>query len=117
VSASGDASNRLIAAGDVAEIDTSLIPGFQDVIPSLQSPPHNTVDQKHYGVPYLWGPNVLMYNTEVVKLAPKSWSVTWESDSPYAGKVTATTVQSSLPTRPCTSRHTIPIWVSPTPTS
>jgi putative spermidine/putrescine transport system substrate-binding protein len=89
VSPSGDASNRLIAAGDVAEIDTSLIPGFQDVMPSLQSPPHNTIDQKHYGVPYLWGPNVLMYNTEVVKPAPKSWAVTWESDSPYAGEVTA----------------------------
>ncbi|MFN2489987.1 MAG: ABC transporter substrate-binding protein [Actinomycetota bacterium] len=89
VSASGDASNRLIAGGDVAEINTELIPGYADVMPSLESPGHNTVDGKHYGVPYLWGPNVLMYNTEVVTEKPTSWDVTWEADSPYAGKVTA----------------------------
>ncbi|MEA2451486.1 MAG: putative spermidine/putrescine transport system substrate-binding protein [Actinomycetota bacterium] len=89
VSASGDASNRLIAGGDVAEINIDLIPDYADVMPSLQEPGHNTVDGKHYGVPYLWGPNVLMYITDVVKEAPTSWDVTFEPDSPYAGKVTA----------------------------
>jgi putative spermidine/putrescine transport system substrate-binding protein len=89
VSASGDASNRLIAGGDVAEVNTDLITDFGDVMPSLQSPAHNTIDGKHYGVPYMWGANVLMYNTNEVKPAPTSWDVTWESDSPYSGKVTA----------------------------
>ncbi len=32
----------------------------------------------HYGVPYQWGPNVLMYNTDVFKEAPKSWNVVFE---------------------------------------
>ncbi|HYN36991.1 MAG TPA: extracellular solute-binding protein, partial [Actinomycetota bacterium] len=89
VSASGDASNRLIAGGDVAPINMDLIEGMEDVMPSLQEPGHNTVDGVHYGVPYLWGPNVLMYNTDEVDPAPTSWDVTFESDSPYAGKVTA----------------------------
>jgi putative spermidine/putrescine transport system substrate-binding protein len=89
VSASGDASNRLIAGGDVAAINIDLIPGFDDVMESLQSPGHNTVDGVHYGVPYLWGPNVLLYNTDVVTEDPTSWAPTWDSDSPYAGKVTA----------------------------
>ncbi|HEX2236363.1 MAG TPA: ABC transporter substrate-binding protein [Actinomycetota bacterium] len=89
VSASGDASNRLIAGGDVAEINIELIPGFDDVMPSLRSPGHNTIDGRHYGVPYLWGPNVLMYNTEEVDPAPTSWADTWDADSPYAGRVTA----------------------------
>ncbi|MEA2461110.1 MAG: putative spermidine/putrescine transport system substrate-binding protein [Actinomycetota bacterium] len=89
VSASGDASLRLISGGDVAEINMDLIDGFDDVMSSLQSPGHNTVDGKHYGVPYLWGPNVLMYNTDVVKEEPTSWDVTWEADSPYAGQITA----------------------------
>jgi putative spermidine/putrescine transport system substrate-binding protein len=89
VSASGDASNRLIAGGDVAAVNTDLIPTFDDVMPSLQSPGHNTVDGVHYGVPYLWGPNVLMFNTDVVDPAPTSWDVTWESDSPYEGRITA----------------------------
>jgi putative spermidine/putrescine transport system substrate-binding protein len=89
VSASGDASNRLISGGVVAQINTDLIDNFGDTMKSLQSPGHNTIDGKHYGVPYLWGPNVLMYNTDVVKEAPTSWDVTWDPSSPYAGKVTA----------------------------
>jgi putative spermidine/putrescine transport system substrate-binding protein len=89
VSASGDASLRLIAGGDVAGIETAMFPEFANVMPSLQAPPHNTVFDVHYGVPYVWGPNFLMYNTDVVKPAPTSWDVVFEADSPYAGKITA----------------------------
>ena len=95
VSASGDATNRLIAAGDVAAIDVEkLFPDYADVMPSLQSPAHNTVDGVHYGVPYMWGPNFLMYNTDVVTTAPTSWDSVFETTldgapNPYAGKVTA----------------------------
>lgn len=89
VSASGDATNRLIAAGDVAEVNTSLVPDFANAMASLQSPKHNTVNGRHFGFPYMWGANVLMYNTNVVKPAPTSWDVTWKSDSPYKGKVAA----------------------------
>src|SRR4029450_5609197 len=88
VSASGDASNRLIANGDVAAIDVESFPDYANVIASLTAPPHNTVDGVHYGVPYMWGPNLLMYNTDVVDPAPTSWDVTFEADSPYAGKIT-----------------------------
>jgi putative spermidine/putrescine transport system substrate-binding protein len=89
VSASGDATNRLIANGDVASIDISLFSQYPNVMSSLQSPAHNTVNGVHYGVPYMWGPNFLMYNTDVVTPAPTSWDVTWDPNSPYKGKVTA----------------------------
>jgi len=89
VSASGDATNRLIAHGDVAEVNVSLISDFKNVIPTLQSPKHNTINGHHYGVPYMYGPNVLMYNTQVVKPAPTSWAPTWDPNSPYKGKVAA----------------------------
>src|SRR5437899_7471181 len=89
VSASGDATNRLIANGDVAEVNGNLVPDFKDVIQSLQSPRHNTINGHHYGVPYMYGPNVLMYNTQVVNPAPTSWKDTWETSSPYKGKVAA----------------------------
>ena len=89
VSASGDATNRLIAHGDVAEVNTNLIPDFKDVIQSLQSPRHNTINGHHYGVPYMYGPNVLMYNTSKVSPAPTSWKDTWEKSSPYSGKIAA----------------------------
>ena len=47
VSASGDASLRLIRGGDVQPVNTDLIPDFKNFIPQLQSPPHNTVEGRH----------------------------------------------------------------------
>ena len=88
VSASGDATLRLIAAKEVAPIDTALIPDYKDLSPKLQSPPHNTVKGVHYGTSYQWGGNVLMYNTSVVKPAPDSWGVVFDGTS-YKGKTTA----------------------------
>lgn len=93
VSASGDASNRLIAGGDVGAIDTSLFPQFANVIGPLnpdggKNNAHYVVDGNVYGTPYMYGPNFLMYNTDKVSPAPTSWDVTFEPDSPYAGSIT-----------------------------
>jgi putative spermidine/putrescine transport system substrate-binding protein len=86
VTASGDASLRLVAGKRVKEIDTSLVPSWKTVDERLQNAPWHTVDGKHYGVPYQWGPNVLMYNSEVFKEAPKSWSVVFEEQNLPDGK-------------------------------
>jgi putative spermidine/putrescine transport system substrate-binding protein len=94
VSASGDASNRLIAGGDVGAVDPSLFPEMGNVIAPLNpdggtNTDHFIVGDNVFGTPYMYGPNFLMYNTEEVSPAPTSWDVTFEPDSPYAGKVTA----------------------------
>ena len=86
VTASGDASLRLVAGDRVQPINTDLIPSWKNVDERLQSAPWHTVDGVHYGVPYMWGPNVLMYNTEVFKEAPKSWSVVFEEQTLPDGK-------------------------------
>jgi putative spermidine/putrescine transport system substrate-binding protein len=86
VSASGDASLRLIYGKDVQPVDPSLIPDFKNFIPALKSPPHNTVGGKHYGISLQWGPNTLLYNSAKVKPAPTSWSALY--DPKYKGKIT-----------------------------
>src|SRR4051812_48199965 len=63
VSASGDASLRLIRGGDVQPVNVDLIPDWKNFIEQLKSPEHNTVDGKHYGVSLQWGPNTLLFNT------------------------------------------------------
>jgi putative spermidine/putrescine transport system substrate-binding protein len=78
VTASGDASLRLVAGKRVQEINTALIPSWGKVDPRLQSAPWHTVDGKHYGVPYQWGANVLMYNTEAFTTPPDSWEVVFK---------------------------------------
>lgn len=89
VSASGDASLRLIAAGDVAPVNTDLLKDYPDVFEGLKNKPWNSVGGKAYGVPHGRGVNLLMYNTELVKPAPDSWSVVFDADSPYKGKITS----------------------------
>lgn len=79
VTASGDASLRLIAGDRVQPINTSLIPSWSTIDPRLESAPWHTVDGVHYGTPYVWGANVLMYNTEVFgDTPPTSWNVVFE---------------------------------------
>ncbi|HEX3982566.1 MAG TPA: ABC transporter substrate-binding protein [Acidisoma sp.] len=86
VSASGDATLRLIYGHNVQPINIALIPAWKDFIPALQGPSFNTVNGVHYGVSYEWGPNTLLYNTQKVMPAPTSWSVIY--DEANKGKIT-----------------------------
>ena len=93
VSASGDATLRLIASNLVSPVDVNSFKDYSNVMPSLQAPAHNTVNGVHYGVPYEWGPNILMFNKSVVKPAPTSWNVVFDPQlngaaNPYSGKTT-----------------------------
>ena len=72
VTASGDASLRLIAGKTAQEVNVDLVPSWKTVDPRLQEAPWHTVGGKHYGVPYQWGSNVLLYNTKAFPEPPKS---------------------------------------------
>ena len=90
LSASGDATIRLITEGRIAAVDVEkLFPEWKHMWGPMQSPAHNTINGVHYGVSHGWGANVLMYNTDVVKTAPDSWSVVFDPNSTYKGKTTA----------------------------
>jgi len=90
VSASGDAALRLIVGGDVQPLNIELIPNFSDDIAAgMKGNVYDTVNGKPYGVPIGRGANLLQYNDTITNGAPKSWDVVWETDSPYAGKITA----------------------------
>ena len=86
VTASGDASLRLIVGKRVQPINVDLIPSWKTVDERLQNAPWHTVDGIHYGTPYQWGANVLAYNTNVFKEPPKSWSVVFEEQNLPDGK-------------------------------
>ena len=89
VSASGDATLRLIYAGDVAPVNTALVGNYETISPFLKDKSWNSVDGQMYGIPHGWGANLLMYNTDVVKDAPDSWGAVFDGSSAYKGKVTA----------------------------
>jgi putative spermidine/putrescine transport system substrate-binding protein len=87
ISASGDATTRLIAGKVVAPVNTAILPNYKNVFAGLKDLPHNTVAGVNYGVPHGRGPNLLMYNTEVVTTAPTSWDPIWEGGAEYKGKI------------------------------
>jgi putative spermidine/putrescine transport system substrate-binding protein len=89
VSASGDASLRLIYGGDVAPVNTSLLTNYPDIADFLKEQPYNSVGGQMYGVPHGYGANYLMYRTDKLPQPPTSWSVVFERNSPAAGNITA----------------------------
>ena len=94
VTASGDASLRLIAGKRVQPVNLSLVPSWDTVDDRLKTAPWYVVDGVHYGVPYMWGPNVLMYSTEVFgDQPPTSWSVVFEETTLPDGQSNAGRVQ------------------------
>ena len=88
VSASGDASLRLIYGGQVAPVNTALVPNYANISSFLKNQNWNSVNGVMYGIPHGWGANVLAYNSAKVK-KPTSWSAVFDPKSPYAGKITA----------------------------
>jgi putative spermidine/putrescine transport system substrate-binding protein len=89
VSASGDATLRLIEGGDVDPVNTDLVSNYADVFPGLKDQPYNSVDGQMYGIPHGRGANLLSYNSDVVKPDPTSWDVVFDKSGDYKGHVTA----------------------------
>ncbi len=89
VSASGDATLRLIYGDNVQPLNADLVPNYADVFPDLKLQSFNSVSGVSYGVPHGRGANLLMWNTDKATAPIDSWAVTFEPDSPYAGSVTA----------------------------
>ena len=94
VTASGDASTRLIRGKKLQPINVNLIPSYKNIDPRLQKAPWHFDNGVHYGVPYQWGWNVLMYNTKVFgDKKPTSWSVVFEEQNLPDGKTNKGRVQ------------------------
>ncbi len=86
ISASGDASLRLVAGGFVQPVNVDIIPSYAEIFEDLKNKDYNTVDGVHYGVPHGRGANVLMWRTDEVTPPPTKWAELFDPTSPYAGK-------------------------------
>src|SRR3954447_6496325 len=78
VSASGDATLRLIAGGDVAPVNTDLVPNYKDVFPALKNQPFNSVEGQMYGIPLGRGANILMWRSDKVTQPLNSWGAVFD---------------------------------------
>lgn len=84
ISPSGDMAGYLVEAGMTDPIDLTHITGWTD-IPDTFKLADMEKDEKTYGVPYLWGPDYVMYNADVITQPIKSWNELW--DEKYKGRL------------------------------
>ena len=89
VSASGNASVRLMATGDVAPVNMELISNYADVQEGIKNQSYNSLDGEPFGVPHGRGPNYLMFRNDMVPKDTDTWGVIWEDDQleKYKGKI------------------------------
>jgi putative spermidine/putrescine transport system substrate-binding protein len=91
VSASGNATARLVDGGDVDPVNVDLVPNYKTIFSDLKDQPYNTFDGVNYGIPHGRGANLLMWNSDDVKPAPTSWDVVLDPKkaAEYKGKISA----------------------------
>jgi putative spermidine/putrescine transport system substrate-binding protein len=89
VSASGDASGRMVYGDLVQPMNMDLVPSYADIFPGLKDQPYNTFNGVHYGIAQGRGANLLVYNKSENAKAPDSWKDMWDANSPFKGKVSA----------------------------
>ena len=85
ISPSSDVATMIKKAGLAAPLDLSRIPSYNGLSPKLISRPLVHMNGQTYGVPFMWGPNPLLYDASAISKPPESWSILW--DPKYRGKV------------------------------
>jgi spermidine/putrescine-binding protein len=85
ISPSSDVATSIVHAGLAAPLDLSKIPSYPQLSPKLRDSRLVKANGQTYGVPFVWGPNPLLYDTTAFAAPPESWSVLW--DPKYKGKI------------------------------
>ena len=85
ISPSSDVATSIAAANLAAPLDLSKLPSYSQLSPQLTSLPLVRVKGQVFGVPFMWGPDPLLYDTSVFAQPPDSWNVLW--DVKYRGKI------------------------------
>jgi putative spermidine/putrescine transport system substrate-binding protein/spermidine/putrescine transport system substrate-binding protein len=85
ISPSSDVATSIAAAGLAAPLDLTKLPSYAQLSPQLTSLPLVHTNGQVYGVPFMWGPDPIIYDTTAFPQPPDSWKVMW--DPKYKGKV------------------------------
>src|SRR5258708_14700856 len=85
ISPSSDVAFSVVTAGLAAPLDLSRIPSYNQLSPQMTSLPLVRSQGKVYGVPFMWGPDPIIYDTTAFPQPPDSWNILW--DAKYKGKV------------------------------
>src|ERR1700687_224657 len=85
ISPSSDVAASIVKAGLAAPLDLSRIPSYSQLSTKLRELSLVKSNGRIYGVPFVWGPNPILYDTTAFSQPPDSWSIFW--DPKYKGKI------------------------------
>ncbi|MBZ5666407.1 MAG: ABC transporter substrate-binding protein [Acidobacteriia bacterium] len=85
ISPSSDVATMIATSGLAAPLDLGKLPSYSQLSPQLTSLSLVRVKGDVYGVPFMWGPDPMIYDTTAFPQAPESWSVMW--DPKLKGKI------------------------------
>ena len=85
ISPSSDVATSIATSGLAAALDLAKIPSYSQLSQQLTSLPLVRVKDQIYGVPFMWGPDPIIYDTTAFAQPPDSWNLFW--DPKYRGKV------------------------------
>lgn len=86
VAAPPEVAGRLVEENQAVPINPDLVDGYKKLEPRLRKLLER--DGKHYGLPYVWGSNLLMYDTRAVP-PPAGWAALFDPAQArrYSGKI------------------------------
>ena len=85
ISPSSDVASSIAHTGLAESLDLAKLPTYSQLSPKLRELPMVKANGHVFGVPFMWGPNPLLYDTRSFAKAPDSWSVFW--DPKYKEKI------------------------------
>lgn len=85
ISPSSDVASSIVRAGLAAPLDISKFASYNQLSPQLRNSSLVKMNGQTYGVPFVWGPNALLYDTTAFAQSPDSWSTLWNPK--YKGKI------------------------------
>lgn len=85
ISPSSDVAASIARAGLAEPLDLSKLPSYPQLSLKLRDLPLVKVNSETFGVPFMWGPNPLLYDSTAFAEPPDSWAIFW--DSKYKGKL------------------------------
>ena len=77
ISPSSDVAATIARTGLAAPLDIAKLPSYAQLSPQLRDLPLVKANGNVYGVPFMWGPNPLLYDTTAFPQAPDSWAALW----------------------------------------
>ena len=78
ISPSSDVATMIATSGLAAPLDLGKLPSYSQLSPQLTSLPLVRVKGDVFGVPFMWGPDPMIYDTTMFAQAPDSWNVMWD---------------------------------------